>query len=477
MITSVAILLAFVVVPIQVHGTSTSTTPGPKGQWDKKWESVGGAFPCECKPVTYGELTTERECAAKWRNEPNSQCKDPVDPVTTRPATTGPPTPAPTAFPPGKTNITGNKRIDEFLLGDGDNFNEHVFLTEYEQGKWRPSTIYKWVDFVKAVEKMYTEGVAGMKLYLGNATDGADTEALEGLVNLAAFLAQSMQETIKYDACDENNWSTDTSPQYPISAACGQAGQNYGGGAYDCALACPQDNTMEISAITHANWYGAPGPLFCARDETLINAGKMTAGTNQTGYWNYGGWYPPGGRANLSIPAWEREDGHVYDNQKAGKYQWGPGGSSVEGCCWWGRGIIQTTGRCNFGTLNHYIGKSHKADELPIGYKPLYPDIDFCKDPEIICSSQEHKDLKWIAGFFYWMKSVQLYEKDGWTYMDNLKSFVAGGLTGNAFIDSVSGIVNRGCHDPPCSGSGPVAHGPERRANFDKVLKAMGLRN
>ena len=33
------------------------------------------------------------------------------------------------------------------------------------------------------------------------------SKAQYGLANLAAFLAQTLQETIQYDACDENNWS------------------------------------------------------------------------------------------------------------------------------------------------------------------------------------------------------------------------------------------------------------------------------
>ena len=33
--------------------------------------------------------------------------------------------------------------------------------------------------------------------------------------------------------------------------------------------------------------------------------------------------------------------------------------TDVEGCCWWGRGVIQiqTTGVCNYGMLNYYLGK------------------------------------------------------------------------------------------------------------------------
>ena len=40
-----------------------------------------------------------------------------------------------------------------------------------------------------------------------------------------------MQETIQYDACDENNWSdrltaaTAGGVEYPATAACGQLGQ------------------------------------------------------------------------------------------------------------------------------------------------------------------------------------------------------------------------------------------------------------
>jgi hypothetical protein len=47
------------------------------------------------------------------------------------------------------------------------------------------------------------------------------------------------------------------------------------------------------------------------------------------------------------------------------------------------------------------------------------------------------------AGMFYWIRSVQTYDSDGWNYIDNLKAFVRGGLTDDSFIDGVSGIVNR----------------------------------
>lgn len=41
-----------------------------------------------------------------------------------------------------------------------------------------------------------------------------------------------------------------------------------------------------------------------------------------------------------------------------------------------------------------------------------------------------------------------------------------------SFIDAVSGIVNRGCHNPPC-GTGPLDGAYERKENFIKVLSIL----
>ena len=58
--------------------------------------------------------------------------------------------------------------------------------------------------------------------------------------------------------------------------------------------------------------------------------------------------------------------------------------------------------------------------------------------------------------------------------MDNLKAFVRKGMWDDSFIDAVSGIVNRGCHNPPCAtGSGPLDGGEERKENFKKVLAVL----
>ena len=45
-------------------------------------------------------------------------------------------------------------------------------------------------------------------------------------------------------------------------------------------------------------------------------------------------------------------------------------------------------------------------------------------------------------------------------------------MQGDAFINAVSGIVNRGCHNPPC-GTGELDGGHERAKNFLDIIKEM----
>ena len=58
-------------------------------------------------------------------------------------------------------------------------------------------------------------------------------------------------------------------------------------------------------------------------------------------------------------------------------------------------------------------------------------------------------DFNVISSFYYAVNSVQTYSERGWTYLDELQTFVeSGGNDSDAFINAVSGIVNRGCADP-----------------------------
>ncbi|MBN2530211.1 MAG: hypothetical protein JXR76_27725 [Deltaproteobacteria bacterium] len=371
-------------------------------------------------------------------------------------------------------DISGNILLDAVLVEKEDVFDNTILISQQPDLSWKPSSIYRWKDFLISLQVMANQGIAEMTFWLGEPDAAPEIQMRQGLVNIAAFLAQSMKETIQYDACDENNW--DNTNGYRISNACGQLGQNYAD--YDCDMACPRDPDMAMSAVTHAKWFGAPGPMFCAPDSRLIELGLSTDGT--TGHWSIGKdcWPYPATESAFAVsddPPYLRPACEVYAGQKGGEWVWDGSGTSVEGCCWWGRGVIQTTGRCNFGKLNHYLGNTHlDANAFPAPAQPLYPDVDFCQNPEAICSSTAHPELKWIAGLFYWMNSVQTYEADGWQYETALKAFVDGGLEDDSFINAISGIVNRGCHNPPCA-TGAVDGGTERLENFEKVLSAMGI--
>merc|ERR1712227_593736 len=93
--------------------------------------------------------------------------------------------------------------------------------------------------------------------------------------------------------------------EYSSTSACGQLHQSYQD--YTCSaaedemsrmtskaatgvergMACEVDPNMEMRAMTHAKWYGAPAPLFCAPKSKVPMAPK----------WNHGGaWCPPEGQ-------------------------------------------------------------------------------------------------------------------------------------------------------------------------------------
>ncbi|GAM72691.1 chitinase [Vibrio sp. JCM 19236] len=148
--------------------------------------------------------------------------------------------------------------------------DNEAFLYETPQSQWVPSTVYKWADFLDGLNAMHNVGVAGNTFWLIDENADEETNLKYAKVAIAAFLAQSMQETIRYNACDENNWSETrwgAVTDYPMSASCGQLGQKYADygvnpvSGLDHPYSCPRDDKMEVSALTHAKWYGAPAPV------------------------------------------------------------------------------------------------------------------------------------------------------------------------------------------------------------------------
>jgi hypothetical protein len=187
--------------------------------------------------------------------------------------------------------------------------NSQLLLVETTSGP-APSKIYKFKDLLEALPTVSDgEGIANEYFYLGeeqSSSGGNGDRGYEyGLVNLAAFLAQCMKETIKYDACDENNWDA-VDGLYPVANACGQLKQSYQD--YKCLpdeehMECPIDPNMSVKATTNAQWWGAPGPLFCAPKSEYPFVGV----------WDIG-WYCDNKWANPPESCTE------YDGQKSGRF-------------------------------------------------------------------------------------------------------------------------------------------------------------
>lgn len=403
---------------------------------------------------------------------------------------------------PNTGTCSGDTFFDNMSEDFGDIFNTQIFLAQGPSPSDPPfpSTVYKFEDFVGALKNL--QGKEKFQMWLGERC-GARAKK-QALVNIAAFLGQAMRETIIYDACDENNWDLwnadvykePTSPAeiapafYPMSSSCGQLGQSYED--YNCEDACPKDSGMEITGSTNAKWIGAPPPLFCGPKSKYDGLGywnplKFCEGTGTDGTEEScvgQPFYYDGQTAGDHVPA--SEDSQYPEWYYANPIPGSDGTmqpprfenlprTNVEGCCWWGRGVIQTTGRCNFGKLNKNLGAAAS--------NALYPDINFCSNPQAICDGPS--ELKWIAGIFFWTSEVEKY--DG--YKQWVDDFIDAGCTKNpdlAECDTLfkyaSGIVNRGCPDPgeigcpgciPGATCDPAHNIPERIAASKQALRAL----
>ena len=74
-----------------------------------------------------------------------------------------------------------------------EEIDSELFLYQTPDLKWEPSSVYRYDDFSESLNVMATEGVAGKRFYIGESA--AENGHVYGLVNIAAFLAQSMKET------------------------------------------------------------------------------------------------------------------------------------------------------------------------------------------------------------------------------------------------------------------------------------------
>ena len=97
-----------------------------------------------------------------------------------------------------KGSLTRIEALNQELANAESVMDNEAFLYETPQSQWVPSTVYKWNDFLDGLNAMHNIGVAGNKFWLMNDEVDDATNIKYAKVAIAAFLAQSMQETIRY---------------------------------------------------------------------------------------------------------------------------------------------------------------------------------------------------------------------------------------------------------------------------------------
>ncbi|EJK65669.1 hypothetical protein THAOC_13449 [Thalassiosira oceanica] len=312
-----------------------------------------------------------------------------------------------------------------------------VFVSYNEFGVPYPSAWYHY----RVLEDFSTMGVGkgptAMHFYTGQTIGQVGTLA-HGLVNVAAFLAHAMAVSIRFDVCDEFNVDkTDGTNKFALSNSCGQWGRSYqdeeckGDGNSICSV----DTEMSIRAVSKPRGSSAAPPFECTPKESE---------TSFTGYWE----------SKLEF----LEDTFPYSNRF--------GATHVEGCCYWGRGILLTRGACYLGRMNSFIGSG--AGEQ--GYKHFY-DVDICAYPEIICAGKHTKELRIASGLFEWTDMVQSYKnEEGLEYMAELHALVSNGFVDvNRFIDIVTEALPFRCFESNCQVAEQELK-QLRRDNFVKLL-------
>lgn len=115
------------------------------------------------------------------------------------------PKPAPSPTPPEKPTVPSSLTAAasttlEILRSKEAVIIENLLLYD-DPTLGKIQSVYTFDGLVRGLLVMGSKGVAGHTFYLGN--DDKSKGSLYGLVNIAAFLAQSLKETIKYNACDE----------------------------------------------------------------------------------------------------------------------------------------------------------------------------------------------------------------------------------------------------------------------------------
>ena len=118
---------------------------------------------------------------------------------------------------------------EKYIQSKRSKMESNIFVSKNDALNGNPyySTAFRFNSFISALRTSSLYGLSGSKVFfLGGATE--DVKGFHaGLVNLAAFLANTMVESIRTDSCDEVSWEKNASGQHSISNACGQNGRDY----------------------------------------------------------------------------------------------------------------------------------------------------------------------------------------------------------------------------------------------------------
>ena len=217
---------------VDADESPSSDPPCPDETWvagkgysdGDKITSLGHSYICKEHPYSLWcgmrgyEPGVDQHWQMAWNLERPCPGTVPDGPVTSKP-TFKPAAPiAPASIEIVKAPRT-TKQVYDTLEQKKSRIDSELFL--YDTGTadgYVESTVYRYRGFKDGLKVMHEEGVGDSFFYLG---DDSDIGYHVGLVNIAAFLAQSMKETIKYDVCDENSWDL-VNARYPISNSCGQ---------------------------------------------------------------------------------------------------------------------------------------------------------------------------------------------------------------------------------------------------------------
>jgi hypothetical protein len=130
------------------------------------------------------------------------------------------------------------KFAEEWIQSKRSIIESNVFVSRNEALDGVPyfSTAYRFDSFISALRSSSLFGLTESKVFfLGDSAKGL-RGLNAGLVNLAAFLANAIAESITIDSCDEMSWEKD-------ATGCGQNGRDY------TSESCPQWQSFMTCAV------------------------------------------------------------------------------------------------------------------------------------------------------------------------------------------------------------------------------------